>query len=221
MKRLIIGLIALVGMLMVSNALADVAEKTVPVKLVVLEIIELDVTTPEAVIPDAEDYARQFSCLNDVHTNSQAPSQDYGFADRHDAIEVNMFTNAKLGATVHIAGKPNPEHDKSLLCQDVYLTVMRDKTYVLANSAAGKDVRNVTGGIDGAWANANTTVDGSNSARWVQCDTEAREFFGVTEKTEATRLWVLKLGIASLAEYESNLEGYEMDLTFILMPKVV
>jgi len=221
MKRLTIGLIALLGMLIAGNALADVKQKTVPVKLVVLQIIELNVTEPATVIPEPEDYAIKFSYKNSVTPCSTAPSDTHGFADRHDAINVTIFTNARKGATVYFAGKSNPNHNKNLQVKDVYLTVMREKTYVLNNSSDAKDELSVDGGIDGAWANANTTIDGTGIAKWMQCYTEGKEFFGVTEKTESTRLWVLKLGIGSLAEYEENLDGYEMDLTFILMPKVV
>lgn len=223
MKRIIIGLTTLLGMLYATSALADMKDITVPVKLVVLEIIDLEVTKPADVIPTAEDYAYLFSsCKNYVTTCSTAPVDEHGFADRHDAISVTTFTNARKGATVHVAGHADPAHNDSLRVGDVYLTVMREKTYVLKNSTAVGTELAVTGGIDGAWAMANTATDvGEKYAKWLQMNTEAKKFFGVTEATEAKRLWVLKLGIGSLAEYTADANGYTMDLTFILIPEVV
>ncbi|MEW6618435.1 MAG: hypothetical protein AB1422_03645 [bacterium] len=227
MKRLIIGLVSILGLLWATSAIADVEDKTVQVKLVVLQIIDLEVTAPDTVVPTAEDYAvdaahdQKYSWVADCD-----PSPDsMGFADRADALQVTIFTNAKSGATVYFYGNPNPVHNESLQNKDVYLSVNREKTYVLMNAPDGtpaaEDDLDVTEGIDGAWANANTAIDGTHKCKWIQTHNEAKEFFGVTEATEAARLWSLQLGIACLSEYtESTDAGYTMDLTFILMPRV-
>ncbi|MEW6096552.1 MAG: hypothetical protein AB1567_08510 [bacterium] len=210
MKRLTIGLITLLGMLIVTNALADMKHATVKVKLSVKQIITLGVTEPGIVIPGPEDYAMEFSVNQSVVSNSVKPDDEYGFADRADAIKVSIFTNARAGATVYFHGLANPEHNKTLRVEDVYLTVMKEKTYVLLNE------------LEGAWVfdNANTCPDQQGKAKWIQCDNEAKTFFGVTMSTKATRDWWLKLGIGNLARYTENEEGYDMDLTFILTPIV-
>ncbi|MEW6607753.1 MAG: hypothetical protein AB1414_09945 [bacterium] len=231
MKRLIIGLVSILGMLWATSAIADVEDKTVQVKLVVLQIIELDVTAPDAVVPTAEDYALKPAGYDKyAWVQGCEPTPDStGFADRADALEVTTFTNAKSGATVYFYGNPNPIHEESLQNKDVYLSVSREKTYVLMNRVddLAIDKSDLDAGynedaklIDGAWAIANTSVDGDYKTKWIQANNEAREFFGVKEATEAGRLWAVKLGVACLSEYTENAAGYTMDLTFILMPRV-
>lgn len=54
MKRLIIGLVSILGMLWATSSIADMVDKTVQVKLQVLQIIQLDVSQPDVVIPTAD-----------------------------------------------------------------------------------------------------------------------------------------------------------------------
>jgi len=209
MKRLTIGLISLVGLLIATNVLADVKQKTVNVKLIVPQIITLDVTQPEAIIPGPEDYAMKFSQYQEVakNTGSSAPNDEYGFADRADAIKVSIFTNARSGAKVYVHGLANPEQNKTLHVEDVYLTVMTEKTYVLKNN------------LEEATAVAKTQT-GCPNATWLQLNNEAKELFGVGIATKAIRDWYLKLGIGNLARYTENADGYDMDITFTLLPIV-
>ena len=220
MKRTIIGLITLIVIAMAGNVLAEPENhKSVPVQLNVQALVTMDVTEPDAIIPGPEDYARGFVAEGyDVVADSTKPGELQGFVDRAQAIKLTMFTNAKTGATIFFHGLANSELEKSLYVQDVYLTVMRDKTYVLLNSTKPETDMAVTGGIDGAWAICNTKIDGTNDAKWIQTNAEAKKFFGVTQSTESARDWWLKLGIGSLAEYTEG--SYSMDLTFIITPVV-
>jgi len=214
MKRLTIGLIALTAMLIATSAIADEKQDAVKVTLSVPQIVDLNVVEEAVtVVPGPEDYATKMdNGLNSVvGPAGHFPEEDYGFADRADALSVNLFTNARKGAKLFVHALANPAHDKSLRVQDVYLTVMTEKTYVLLNK------------LEDAAATAQT-VDGSGPtprASWLQLDNEAQELFSVGKATKATRLVVLKLGIGNLARYTENVEGYEADLTFTLMPTVI
>jgi len=217
MKIPIMGLIILSGILIATNTSSEVKYKTVNIRLIPKQVVTLSVTPPVVIIPEAEDYAIKFSDHQKVIAGSIAPEDDYGFADRPDAIKVSIFTNAYKGVTVFLYGLANHEHNNTLRVEDVYLTVMTEKTYVLMNK------------IEGAWAHAKTEVKKTKlglphalkyQASWIQCNNEPKEFFGVKMSTKAVRDWWLKLGIGNLARYTENEEGFDMDLTFILMPIV-
>ncbi|MDI6735788.1 MAG: hypothetical protein QME42_06295 [bacterium] len=211
MKKLIIGLVSVATLVAVS-ARAEEKQDAVKVTLSVNPIIEFDVVQSAiAVVPGPEDYAvkmQDSKGWNTLAPCSSWPEEDYGFADRSEAISFNMFTNARAGADVYVHALGNAAHNKTLRVEDVYLTVMTEKTYILNNK------------LEGSWAKAQTELDCPN-AKWLQLNNEARTLCGVDKSTKATRLWVLKIGIGNLARYTENVAGYDADLTFTLMPRVI
>jgi hypothetical protein len=233
-------LFVIAGMLLIAGiAKADVKQGNVQVTLSVPQVISLTIHTPDVVVvPGPEDYNRNldaaeneqpqagtsaqtwtpvnpnvhlylFKCLGGTCCNEDFVGK--GFADRAEAIKLTIFTNAQNGANLYVHGQ-QPEGPQGILrLEDTFLTVMKEKTWVLINGQEGANAR-------GPGNTEYCTNPTTGCAFYLQMYNEAQKIFGVGMATKAPRLVVLKLGIGNLDRYTEG--QYNNTLVFTLMPTV-
>ncbi len=183
----------------------EIQQGDVDVELEVPQIIQLEIFTSDIrVIPGPEDYARNLE-KDEFEGGNESVDPGKGFADRSDAIELTMFTNAQRGGLLFAHGIQPPNPEGILRLEDTYLTVQTEKTYILQNN------------IEGATTKFRTYQ--GKKTHWLRLHNEAQEIFKVTMSTKDARLIVFKLGIGNLAQYTQG--SYKNTLTFSLMPLVI
>lgn len=193
------------GLLITNTVFGDLQQGDVDVELAVQQIIQLEViTTSVKIVPGPEDYARNLDKTEYVGGNEYVDSGK-GFADRSNAIELTMFTNAQSGGIIYVHGLQPSTTEGVLRLEDTYLTVQTGRTYILQNK------------LEGATTKFKTYEN--KPSYWLRLGNEAQEIFKVTTATKDARLIVFKLGIGNLARYTHGV--YKNTITFSLMPLVI
>ncbi|MDI6735634.1 MAG: hypothetical protein QME42_05500 [bacterium] len=206
MKKLVCLCWVVAIVFITGRALGDIQQGDVDVQLEIPEIIQLELlTTNIRIIPGPEDYARNLE-KDEYGGGNEWVSPGKGFADRSDAIELNMFTNAQKGGLLYVHGIQSPGRlEGVLILEDTYLAVETARTYILQNNLEGATTKFRT------YPNKKTY--------WLRLYTEAQEIFKVTMSTKNARLIVFKLGIGNLSRYTHG--NYRNTITFSLMPIVI
>lgn len=187
------------------TVLGEIDQGDVDVELEIPEIIQLELlTTNIKIIPGPEDYARNLD-KSEYGGGNEWVDPGKGFADRSDAIELNMFSNAQNGGLLYVHGIQPPGPEGILILEDTYLTIETARTYILQNN------------LEGATTKFRTYSD--KKTYWIRLYNEAQEIFKVTMATKDARLIVFKLGIGNLARYTHG--NYKNTITFSLMPLVM
>ncbi len=168
MKKLLVSVVAVALAGGVAYA-ADMQQEDASVGLSVPQIIELvGLDMAEVITPGPEDYARDLQVsrvVNDAQNltgkisdntgneaaqdNAMYDSNDdigKGFAERTAALEMTIFTNAQDGAALFVHGLQPATQQNILRLEDTYVSVCKEKTYILCNA------------IEGAFANASSMV---------------------------------------------------------------
>lgn len=207
MKKILIISVSLLC-LFISSAYADIEQGQVYVELSIPQIIQLDVLTiGTKIMPGPEDYARDLQKnAFDGGNKFSNPDTGKGFAERNDAIEITLFTNARNGAALYVHGVQPPGPQGILRLEDTYLTVQTDKTYILHNK------------LEGASTKYKTNNTGNNTY-WLRLDNEAQEIFRVGVSTKDPRLIVFNLGLGNLSEYTTG--NYKNTIIFSLVPVII
>jgi len=204
-KKITCLFVGLLILTMTRMSFGEIQQGDVEVELEVPEIIQLEILTPNTkIIPGPEDYARNLD-KSEFEGGNEDIEPGKGFADRSDAIEVTMFTNAQDGGLLYVYGSQPPFVQGVLRLEDIYLAVQTEKTYILQNN------------LEGATSKFRTYP--KQKTYWLRLGIEAHEIFKVTMATKEARLIVLKLGIGNLAEYTHG--SYKNTLVFSLMPLVI
>lgn len=193
------------GLLITSTVFGEIQQGDVEVELEVQQIIKLEIVTLNVkIIPGPEDYARNLG-KTEYGGGNEYVDPGKGFADRSNAIELTMFTNAQLGGMLYVHGLQPPTQEGVLILEDTYLTVQTEKTYVLQND------------LEGAITKFRTYEN--KPSYWLRLGNEAQEIFKVSTATKDARLIVFKIGIGNLARYTHGV--YKNTITFSLMPLVI
>lgn len=192
--------------LFISSVQADIEQGQVNVELSIPQIIQLDVlTVGTKIMPGPEDYARDLQkSAFDGGNKFANPDTGKGFAERNDAIEITLFTNARNGAALYVHGIQPPGPQGILRLEDTYLTVQTDKTYILHNN------------LEGSFTNYKTNNNGNTY--WLRLDNEAQEIFKVGVSTKDPRLIVFNLGLGNLSGYTTG--NYKNTIIFSLVPVI-
>jgi hypothetical protein len=219
LKLTIIVISSLLGLIINNNSFADVEQDSVQLILSVPKIISLEVKIKQVLmVPTSEDYSRKLAdkyelrgCLSGDLINNNF--EDKGFLDRAEAISLTIYTNAAGGAKLFVHGIQPVEN--ILRLEDTFLSVMTEKTYILANELEGASAK----GPSPPGQEIDYCTDKiTGKAVFLQMSNEAQQIFSVGESTKDPRLVVFKVGIGNLDRYTEG--EYTNTLVFTLMPSI-